>query len=253
MTVKFAATKINLSEKKGVLPVDEHGYYTMPVGGLNTFNSAGQYYTLNGAKKLFEDSSIFMRRVANGALRGELGHPKKSPDMSMRDYMNRILTIDESNICVHFSEIWLDLDFGKKFPQYKNPELVAIMAKLKPSGAHAAALQAALENPKENAAFSIRAFTVDYREGGVYKRCLDNIVTFDHVNEPGIAFANKYDAPALESLTEATVTTEMIDQLLEEQKDLGLENAQMLTQLKTRMASRVSELPAISIPKYLNW
>jgi hypothetical protein len=130
--VMYTASKL-AAGKKGILPPDADGYYTMPVGALNVFNSSGQYYVLEGAKQLFDSSSIFQRRVANGCSKGEMGHPKREPKMTMDDYMTRILTIEETNVCCHFRKFWLDETFGKKNPQFKNPDMVAIMAELKPS------------------------------------------------------------------------------------------------------------------------
>jgi len=165
------------------------------------------------------------------------------------------MTIDESNICCHYSEIWLDDQFGVKNPQFKNSALVAIMAKVKPTGVKADALKSALENPKENCAFSIRAFTNDYTERGIHKRVLAHIVTFDHVNEPGISIANKYDAPGLECLEEQSITDADIDNILNvtANNNISLENITFLKELKNATKFKLTTLPSISIPKYLNW
>lgn len=201
----YTATKLAVG-KKGLLPPDANGYYTMPVGALNVFNSVGQYYTLDGAKHLFDESSIFQRRIANGCLKGELGHPKRGENMSMDDYMTRILTIEETNVCCHFRKIWLDYDFGKKNPQFKNPNMIAIMAEVKPSGPKGQSLKESFENPDENVCFSIRSLTRDYYQRGQCMRVLQQIVGFDAVTEPGLALATMWSAPALESMVETVVT-----------------------------------------------
>ena len=67
--VRFECTSLRGTNKKGLLPKDENGYRWMPIGGLNIFNSAGQYYTLEGARELFAESSQFNRRIQRGALR----------------------------------------------------------------------------------------------------------------------------------------------------------------------------------------
>ena len=69
-TIRFSCTSLQGTNKKGILTKDEHGYYSQPIGGLNVMNSAGMYYTYQGAKNLFEESSAFMRRVRRGALHG---------------------------------------------------------------------------------------------------------------------------------------------------------------------------------------
>lgn len=198
--IKFTESVYTENDKKGILTPDSNGYYTVVVGALNTYNSVGEYYTAKGALELFENSSHFMRRIKNGALYSELGHPKKHPNMSMEDFYNRIIQIEETNICGHFSEIWLDTNFGKNHPNLNNPELIAIYAKVKPAGPKANALQLALENPKQNAAFSVRGLTENKFTNGRVERRLTNIITFDYVTEPGISVADKVMAPGLEQL-----------------------------------------------------
>lgn len=210
-TVKFAATKLSGTGKRGVLVPDADGYYTMAVGGLNVFNSAKEYYTLKGAEQLFTDSSIFMRRVRSGCLKSEVGHPKKAAGMTYDGYVQRIFSIEETNVCAHFKEIWLDTSFGSNNPQLNNKDFVAIMAKIKPTGPKGASLEAAFKNPHENVCFSIRAVTKDYYERGQCFRVLDNIVTFDWVGEPGIAVANKWDSPALECVSDQVLTRRAVE------------------------------------------
>lgn len=212
--VRFTETKLSATGKKGILTPDADGYYELVIGGLNTFNSAGEYYTLEGAKQLFEESSIFMRRVRNGALLAELGHPSKLPGMSMDEYINRILKIDEGNVCCHIKEVWLDETYGKRYPKLNNPNLVAIVAKIKPYGPKGQHLKESLENPNQNTFFSIRALTNDFYQRGQTIRVLQQIVTFDGcVSESGIAIANKWDTPSLES-NDVTVTKAQIEKVL---------------------------------------
>ena len=196
--IKFTETVFSDSGKKGIMTPDSDGYYTVMVGALNTYNSAGEYYTAEGSVQLFQNSSHFARRIKNGALYAELGHPKKTPDMSMEQFYSRVISIEETNICGHFSEITLDLQFGKKNPHLKNPDLIGIVAKVKPAGPKATALQLALENPKQNCAFSIRGLTENKYVNGRTERRLTNIITFDFVTEPGIATSDKTFAPGLE-------------------------------------------------------
>ena len=210
--VKFTETIFSSKNKKGILTPDSDGYYEVVVGALNSYNSAGEYYTAEGALQLFENSSHFMRRIKNGALYAELGHPKKAPETSMEQFYNRVISIEETNICGHFSEIRLDFEFGKKNPELNNSDLIAIIAKVKPAGAKANALQLALENPKQNAAFSIRGITENKYKNGRVERRLTNIITFDHVTEGGIQCAHKQFAPGLEQrIASESYVTELMD------------------------------------------
>ena len=215
--IKFTETVFSEKGKSGILTPDSDGYYTVVVGALNSYNSAGEFYTAEGALQLFENSSHFMRRIKSGALYAELGHPKKQLDQSMDSFYNRIVSIEETNICGHFSEIWLDFQFGKKHPELNAPDLIAIMAKVKPAGAKANALQLAFENPKQNAAFSIRGLTENKMMNNRVERRLTNIITFDHVTEPGISIADKIMAPGLEQrlAAEAYSVKEVVDTIVD--------------------------------------
>jgi len=217
--IHFSEVSLSNQNKKGILKPDENGYYTMIIGGLNVFNSVDQYYTLQGSKDLFESSSIFMRRVKSGNLKGEVGHPKRVPGMSIDDYVHRIMSVEDTNVCVHISEVWLDTEFGKNNPKHGNPNLVAMYGKLKPSGPKGDALKAAFENPKENVCFSIRALTDDRLVNGTQHRKLVQIVTWDWVIEPGIHIANKWATPVLENLTDVTISKDQLYKVAKESMD----------------------------------
>lgn len=238
--IKFTATKLEGKGLQGLLKPDENGYYEIVIGGLNALNSNGEYYTLDGAKELFQESNAFMRRIKSGNLRGEFGHPKKHPNQTMNDYFNRIVTIDESNVCCHIAEVWLDETYGKKNPQFNNPNLVAIIAKVKPTGPKGTYLEQSLNNSKENVCFSIRALTKDYMSNGRVNRVLKQIISWDYVNEPGLALANKYDSPALESMTDVIITETMVNKAInntalvatEDTKSLLIETKQIFNEVE---------------------
>lgn len=209
----YTATKLSTLNKEGILKPDSQGYYQVVIGGLNVFNSAGEYYQANGARALIEDkSSVLMRRLLNGNLKGEMGHPKKLPGMSRIDYMNRIMNVEETNVSHHFRDLWLDTDFGKNHPEYNNSEMISINASIKPAGPKGEFLEKALNNSAENTNFSVRGGTQDKIMRGINYRTLEFILTWDWVTEPGIAIANKWDSPSLESVSDNFVITEDIVQ-----------------------------------------
>jgi len=245
--IKFTATALPPG-KKGVLTPDASGYYEMVVGGLNVFNSVGEYYTYDGAVELFKSSSSFMRRVTSGCLKGEVGHPKRLPGMSMDDYLRRILTIEETNVCCHFKEVWLDESYGKNNPKFNNPNLVAIMAKIKPSGPKGDYLRQAFENGSENVCFSIRALTKDYYQRGQTIRVLDQIVCWDNVVEPGIAIAKKWESPALECYEDIVVDKITIDKVIASEELVATEDSKQLIKELYTSVHKVTK-----VPKYTNW
>lgn len=202
--VSFGCTALMGTNKVGELTMSEDGYYTMVLGALDFFNSAGNFYP-NGesAKELFKASSSFMRRIASGALRGEYGHPRMQPGQSMRDFMYRCNDIHESQVSHHIRKVWID------YTSVKGPDgrpCIAIMGEVKPAGPMGNALRESLQNPSENVCFSIRSFTRDIPTNGIIHKHLMNIVTWDYVNEPGISVATKWQSPTLESHDEVEVT-----------------------------------------------
>jgi hypothetical protein len=224
---KFTAAALP-SGKKGISKPDSDGYHSLIVGGLNIFNSMGQYYALEGAKELFEQSSTFMRRIQRGAVRGEVGHPRPDPGMSTEAFINRLFEIRETNVCCQFKEVSLDLNWGNTHNQ---PGVVATIAKLIPSGPHGVALEKALLNPSENVFFSVRGLTDDFFQNGRYTRVLRQIIGWDWVSEPGIAIAEKYKSPAtedynlvLEDMSNTVVNADILSGLLAHQSEYALEH-----------------------------
>lgn len=194
--VSFQCTALEGQNKAGLIKPDASGYRVVVLGALDIFNSAGQFYTYEDAKALFTESSTFMRKVQQGALRGEHGHPKPWAGMTDDAWCNRILEVHEDRVCVHIRKVWLDFDRVK---DKNGKKVIAIMGEVKPAGELGHVLEASFNNPDENVAFSIRCFTdVDRKHGRTNKR-IRHIVTWDHVLEPGIHVADKYYSPNLES------------------------------------------------------
>lgn len=197
--IVFSSIKAKKNPDNVQLKKDSDGYYEISLGALNIFNSAGAYYTLDKAKELFESSSSLMRRIENGALKAELGHPKRLPGMTMREYMNRILTIDIENIGAHIKSVELRETNVKDKGSKEN--MVLIVGKIKPNGPKAQYLIDLLEDPDSNVAFSIRSLTNDKIINGIVVKTLRTIVTWDIVVEPGLHVATKWKSLGIEELS----------------------------------------------------
>lgn len=223
--VRFTATRLTAG-KKGIITPNADGYYPMVLGALNAYNKVNEYYTLEGAKELFEASSSFMRRVRNECLKSEVNHPQFLPGMKLDDYIRRIERIDLNNVCSHISEIWLDKDAGKEIGGSKNPNLVLVMGLVKPSGVKGYALEEAINNNKENVCFSVRGVTTDYDERGKRYRALKRIITYDWVNEPGLEFATKRFNPALEDYFTLDVTRSQLANMNHSPIEYAMESAE---------------------------
>ncbi len=256
-TITYGCTALVGTNKVGDLKRDSNGYYEMVLGALQAFNSAGQFYPLESAKQLFEGSSTLMRRVRNGALRGEVGHPRFQEGMSERAWFSRVNDIYEPNCCCHHMEVSLTYDTLRD-PQGR--PVVGVIGKLKPSGANERFLERQLDNPNENVCFSIRSFTNDRMEGGIVRKYLKHIVTWDYVNEPGIAVANKYSTPSLESfqgVSELDVFDFSMDTVVrqaahEQATGVSMESHSTAGELLT-MVGYVPTKTRIFVPKTLAW
>ncbi len=194
----YACTALLGSNKAGILKPDADGYYPVVLGALDVFNSVGSFYPFETAKHLFQQSSSLMRRIANGACRAEYGHPKKEKGWSDMDFINRLLIIEEKNVCAHIKDVTIDYTSIKD--KKTGRPVIAILGKVKPMGPYGDVLRASFENPNENVCFSIRSLTDDVKINDINNKNIRIIVCWDYVNEPGISVANKYQAPSLESI-----------------------------------------------------
>lgn len=217
--------------KQGILTPDSTGYYTMPAGGLNVMNSAGMFYTGEPAvKQLFEDSSELQRMIKKGVLKCANGHPEPMPGESEAAFFARARRVEEHRTCAHIRKLWLD---EKNFKTPDGAPVIAIMVEIAPDGELAHVAERSFKNRFSDTCLSIRGFTCNRRVGRVLYKSLIEIVTFDLVNEPGIAHATKYHAPALENFSLAPVddnfnyaiTPKMLDEMRreEERRRISLE------------------------------
>lgn len=197
--IGFSCTALVGTNKVGNLKRDADGYYEVVLGALDVFNHSGQFWPASSSvKEIFQKSSAFMRRISRAALRCEYGHPKKEGNMTMPEYAHRLTQIWEHMVCCHIKEVWLETSRVK---DKDGRVVIAIMGKIRPSSTPwGLALEKQLQNPHENVCFSIRAVTSDTMQFGRYDKTIKEIITWDYVNEPGIAVANKYSVPSLESL-----------------------------------------------------
>lgn len=251
--VRFTCTALAGTGKRGILTPDAQGYYRQPIGGLNIFNAAGEYYPYEPARQLFSSSGPLMRRISTGCLKSEYGHPKRLPGQNDDQFANRILTIDEKGVCAHIRKFELDFD---NFKDDIGKPIVAIVAEIKPAGPYMAALEASFKNPDEDVCFSIRAFTEDAWVRSVKHRTLVEVVTWDYVNEPGIGISRKYRASALESMAEQTFTRENMVKALHHPAMPGVamesRSAGLMSGVGLFKALRW-EFDPKGIPAYLRW
>lgn len=198
----------------GKYEVDDKGYYRVRLGAINSFNQSGDFYIADGVNDLItNNSSVLYRRLKNGYLKGEAGHPTFQPgSMSKAQFYARNLRIDITNVSHHIREIILEpTDKDSGLPG--GGKLIYIDAWIKPSGPLGDALKKDLDDPEINVAFSIRCFTKDEVKGGVNIKKILQIVTWDWIIEPGIAKANKWSKLSNESLETTDILTIDLDEI----------------------------------------
>jgi len=197
---KVIISTIKSKQDNRKLKKDESGYYYVTLGALNAFNSAGEFYDIAGVSDLLtNEKSSINRRLKSGSLKGEVGHPEYEHGTPKAVFYSRNMKILLSNTSHHIRDIEL-VPTNKNSGMSGKGKYTLIKAWVKPSGPHGDALKAALENPDENVAFSIRCFTMNVDVNGVLVKKITQIITWDWVNEPGMADATKWKELGIESL-----------------------------------------------------
>lgn len=196
--VKYENIRLRETTRTGKLKQDENGYFDVILGAMNTFNSRGEFYALEGAEEIFTGSSIYHRRITEGKLYGEHGHPKQN-ELTREQYYRRLLEIREERWGTFIKEVTLDDTLWKKYPRLVSKGAVLIMGKVMPYGEQKQVVADGLSNPDINFAYSVRSFTNNFKTGNHLTKVMTECVTWDSVGSNGVKIAEKYNAPTLES------------------------------------------------------
>ncbi len=259
--VKYSCVLLNGTNKKGLLRKDESGYYECALGAFNTYNSQDQYYPLlDSVKAMFEPGGSLRRRLDSGLCKGEMGHPSPERNQSVVDFIKRVLVIDPARVAVHIKAVTL-----QPMRDETGKEIVLAMGQVKPTGPFGDGVEKSLSNPEENAAFSIRSLADEKYANSRVEKHVSLIVTWDYVSEPGIAVANKFRTPTLESrVAEVDVTPAILRKLERERvAECGLEGKNPYTMVLTDLGwTKVGLMDHIlkprveidrSMHRYLKW
>ena len=210
--VSFVSTALMGTNKVGDLKPDSSGYYQVVLGGFETANMHGHYYSFEDqTKRLFEESSQFMRQIKNGNLFGEYGHPKRQPGEPIMEFLRRCILVSEDRQALHIRKVEInDRDVKDK----SGKAIVAVLGEIKPMGPYGQYLKEILDTPSANCCFSVRAQTDDDNmANGKEKRSVKQIITWDYVGDPGVPTSTKYNAPKLESFYDEFVDYTVLEKL----------------------------------------
>lgn len=251
--IKYEGTILPQLGKKGIIKPDATGYYPVILGALNIHNSGKAWYDWEQSKAVFEASGDLMRRIKSNKCYSELGHPKQVPGMTRDQYLQRILTIYENNVCNHIRSI----DLKEEVTRAEGGKPVVVTyGEVKPFGPHGEVAEESLTSPDINTCYSIRSITFDQRDGwGRLVKKLMEVVNWDFVLEPGIEIATKYDLPSLESLTRTVASLPLDSYLLKRtQNDMmtnnfGLESNDAPMRILTRMIDAAERMDRMSTSK----
>lgn len=206
---------VNAPKRKSVLQKDEEGFSKVLLGSFNVFNSVGDYYSATKAvKMIFDSSSSFVRRINNQYLKMEQGHPKFKAGDSDAYKVQRIERVDEKYVCGHIKNV--ALENTNKLTPASGEYIVNVVGWVKPAGPYSDSLEKFLNDPSLNGAFSGRyKFDVYVTKIGQRIRAVKRIITWDFVNEPGIAGVNIQNSLDLEDFTTVTIDTSNSDDVKE--------------------------------------
>lgn len=189
------------NNKSGRMKANADGTYTVILGGLNTYNSANQWYVLEESDRLFKQSSIFMSNIRERTVYSENGHPVRANYMTNQQWTQRFLGLDEKEFVCIIEEVWLDPNYAKQVSDNRLPsDAVVIMGKVRPTGAKKQVLEEAIANPGQNLCWSIRCISDLLDRGAMKVRIIRSVITFDLVYSGGLKFSKKDLHPSTESL-----------------------------------------------------
>ena len=260
--LRYSCTALLGLNKEGIIKPNSDGYYELVLSALNYPNPVGARYRTESARRILETSPFFQRKIKEGNLLGEVGHPRRRDYRTDQEYEDRLYDIVESNVCLHISDVWID-DSGA-LKDRNGRAYTGIMGLVAPNGVQGRAFEESLTNPKQNTCLSVRSITDNYRmpDGSVEKEFV-NICAWDWVNEPGLRPANKFSAPSLESYArelgeEFPVNPRNLEALIRrrEEHDDGLEsdNTGAMRETLAYIRSRHDSLSqASAATMWLNW
>lgn len=215
--ITFENTLLKGSGKRGILkPIESTpggDYYLLQAGGFNIENRTGITYAMNDyLRACMGPNSELNRRVDNGQVYAELGHPTpyyfenvngrivRTKITELFEWVNRLKTILDDRVCGHIRKIIWEATQGLEGPVYNSIEIC-------PFGTYGYVLDTSLKNPDINTAVSIRTVTQPQRFGDKVRQ-VEHFSTYDVVLEQGMLRACKHLSSGLEGFLDSVPSNE---------------------------------------------
>lgn len=194
----FGCSMLANSGKQGVIKPDKLGRYELVIGAFNACNKAGIKYIFDGANKILNNpSSELNRKISEGKLYGERGHPK-SFGLKKNEYAERWGTVLESNSAWQIHEFKLSQQLAKNSA---GESMVVVTGYLVPWGDSAESIRQSFASPTMNTAASVRSIANQGMVAGIFMRDIVNLITWDNVFDNGMDGAEKFLTPACEDFS----------------------------------------------------
>lgn len=253
--VSFVSTALMGTNKVGSLKPNKDGYYSAVMGGFETSNVHGDFYSFEKqTQDLFEDSSQLQRQIKAGNLFGEYGHPARKPGESINDFIRRCLIVSEDRQAFHIRALTLNF---KDVKDAKDKPIVAVIGEIKPLGPYGGYLRDILDTPSANCCFSVRAQTTDsVMANGRERRSTKQIITYDYVIDPGVITSTKYNSPKLEDAFDQYVDYSVLAKIRGEmgKGELKLESAASMAKVDELLRDYRADLNGgTRMPRSRNW
>lgn len=203
--ITFGNTILAESGKRGILkPIEPGGeYYRLNAGGFNIPNRGGITYTLNNyLRECMREDSDLNRRVSEGQVQMELGHPLqyfyemrngvmvRTNITDLFQWIHRLRTILDPHVCGFIRKIIWEMTGGDNDPIYNYIEA-------RPFGVNEKVFRDSILDPDINTAVSIRTVTAPQKVGHTTRE-VDYFSTYDLVIEQGMLNACKHRTAGLE-------------------------------------------------------
>lgn len=206
--VTFGNTVLADSGKRGILmPMEPNGeYYLLNGGGFNIPNRSGITYNINSyLEECMKSDSDFARRISEGQMQCELGHPPtyyyqmingrevRTNITDIYEWIQRLRTVIERNVCASIRKVHFEYDANANI----RTTPVRTKVEIRGFGPHKQIFLDSIKDPDMNTAVSIRTVTKPQQMGHT-NREVDYWSTFDVVIEQGMLNACKYRTAGLE-------------------------------------------------------